>query len=332
MLTLKQAENAFRSGEPPGEGSGTFESFLRDYEPKLNEIVRKFLGKRAFDPETFMDYKLACATAMLERWKDFDAGKGIQFATFVRHDVMNAMLRMRMLEEAGSFSNLDEYKAARRMGALMYGSTQREAVEEFIKKRGCSEATAIRFLKIAQLMLSASPLENASEASYSWDYVDVLWDGVRAEKVREAFAKLSYREQTLLEKRNAICMTCGRVAPLSERASFEDLAIEFESSSPRTAERAYRRAVEKLTMNLIELGELHAVRIERVVPGIYRYQADSDGCWGEFTLDLSTGELKIATLAELDTTKTHRFANKAARYLRAHTGEKLPKRMLVAFE
>lgn len=294
--------------------------------------MRKFLGKRAFDQETFMDYKLACAAAMLERWEDFDAGKGIQFSTFAHHDVMNALLRARMLEEACSFSNLDEYKAARRMGALMYGSTQSEAVDEFIKKRGCSEATARKFLKIAQLMLSTSPLENASEASYSWDYVDVLWDGVRAEKVRKAFAKLNFREQTLLEKRNAICMTCGRVAPLSESASFEDLAIEFESSSPRTSERAYRRAVENLTLNLVELGELHAVRIERVASGTYRYQADNDGDWGEFTLDPATGELQVSALAELDTTKTHRFAKQAARYLRAHAGEKLPKRMLVAFE
>ena len=181
-------------------------------------------------------------------------------------------------------------------------------------------------------MLNSSSLENGVEASYSWDYVDVLWDGIRAEKVREAFAKLSYREQTLLERRNAICMTCGRVAPLSERASFEDLAIEFESSSPRTAERAYRRAVERLTLNLVELGELHAVRIERIAPGTYRYQADNDGDWGEFRFDAATGKLQITALAELDTTKTHRFANKAARYLRAHTGEKLPKRMLVAFE
>ena len=306
MLTLKQAENAFRSGALPLDGIATYEGFLYGYEPKLNEVVHKFLGKRAFDPETFMDYKLACAAAIFERWNDFDAGKGIQFSTFVHHDVMSALLRSRMLEEAGSFSNLDEYKAARRMGALMYGSTQSEAVDEFIKKRGCSKATAIRFLKIAQLMLSTSPLENASEASYSWDYVDVLWDGVRAEKVREAFAKLSFREQTLLEKRNAICMTCGRVSPLSERESFEDLAIEFESSSPRTAEHA--------------------------APGGYRYQADNDGEWGEFTLDLATGELKINVLAELDTTKTHRFAKKAARYSRAHAGEKLPKRMLVAFE
>ena len=332
MLTLKQAENVFRSGTPPVDGDETFEGFLYGYEPKLNETVRKFLGKRAFDPETFMDYKLACAAAIFERWKNFDASKGIQFSTFVHHDVMNSLLRMRMLEETGSFSNLDEYKAARRMGALMYGAEQREAVEEFIKKRGCSEATAIRFLKIAQLMLSASPLENASEASYSWDYVDVLWDGIRAEKVREAFAKLSFREQTLLEKRSAICMTCGRVSPLSERASFEDLAIEFESSSPRTAERAYRRAVERLTLNLVELGELHAVRIERVASGAYRYQADNDGEWGEFTLDPTTGELHITALAELDTTKTHRFANKAARYLKAHAGEKLPKTVLLTFE
>ena len=306
MLTLKQAENAFRSGAPPANVGETFESFISSYEPKLNEIVRRFLGKRAFDPETFMDYKLACAAAMLERWNDFDADKGIQFATFAHHDIVNALLRVRMLEEAGSFSNLDEYKAARHMGALMYGSSQREAAYEFIKKRGCSEATARKFLKIAQLMLSTTSLENDSEASCSWDYADVLWDGIRAEKVREAFAKLSFREQTLLEKRSAICMTCGRVSPLSERASFEDLAIEFESSSPRTAEHA--------------------------APGGYRYQADNDGEWGEFTLDLATGELKINVLAELDTTKTHRFAKKAARYSRAHAGEKLPKRMLVAFE
>lgn len=314
------------------DGIATFDGFLYGYEPKLNEIVRKFLGKRAFDPETFMGYKLACAAAMLERWNDFDADKGIQFSTFAHHDAMNALLRARMLEEVGSFSNLDEYKAARRMGALMYGASQREAVCEFIKKRGCSEATARRFLKIAQLMLSTSSLENDTEASYSWDYVNVLWDGIRAEKVREAFAKLSFREQTLLEKRSAICMTCGRVSPLSERASFEDLAIEFEASSQRTAERAYRRAVEKLTMNLVELGELHAVRIERVAPGGYRYQADNDGDWGEFTLDAETGEVQITALAELDTIKTHRFANQAVRYLVRHSVEKLPKRVLVAFE
>ena len=236
-----------------------------------------------------MDYKLACAAVMLERWRRFDPAKGIQFATFAHHDVKNSLLRARMLEEAGSFASLDEYKEVRRMGALMYGATQREAIREFVKKRGCSEAAAERFLKIAQLPLGVASLENDAEASYSWDYAAVLWNGVCAEKVREAFAKLSYREQTMLEKRSAICMTCGRVSPLSERVSFEDLAIEFEASSPRTAERAYHRAVEMLTLNLVGLGALHAVRIEHIAPETYRYQADNDGDWGEFALDAETG-------------------------------------------
>ena len=236
-----------------------------------------------------------------------------------------------MLEEAGSFSSLDEYKAVRQMGALIYGSTQGDSLRGFIKKRGCSEAAAGRFLKTAQLTLSVSSLESDAEVSCTWDYVSVLQGGVLAEKVREAFAKLSFREQTLLEKRCAICMTCGRVAPLSERLSFEELAIKFEASSPRTAERAYRRAVEKLTLGLVELGALHAVRIERTPQDTYRYQADNEGNWGEFVLD-PDGELKIIALAELDTVKTHRFAEQAASYLRAHAGEKLAKKLLVAFE
>ena len=76
---------------------------------------------------------------------------------------------------------------------------------------------------------------------------------------------------------------------------------------------------------------MHAVRIERTTQGTYRYQADGDGDWGEFALD-PDGELRIIALAELDTVKTHRFAERAASYLRAHAGERLAKKLLVAFE
>ena len=80
-----------------------------------------------------------------------------------------------------------------------------------------------------------------------WDYAEILWNGIQAEAVREAFEKLNYREQTLLEKRNAICMTCGRVSPISTRLTFEELAVLFEGSTASGAERAYRKAVEHLT-------------------------------------------------------------------------------------
>ena len=31
----------------------------------------------------------------------------------------------------------------------------------------------------------------------SWNYTDILWNGIQAEKVQRAFEKLNYREQTL---------------------------------------------------------------------------------------------------------------------------------------
>jgi len=46
-----------------------------------------------------------------------------------------------------------------------------------------------------------------------------------------------------LEKRNAICMTCGRVSDWRKRIGFEDLAVLFEGSGASGAERAYQCAL-----------------------------------------------------------------------------------------
>ena len=64
--------------------------------------------------------------------------------------------------------------------------------------------------------------------------------------------QLSYKEQWYLEKRNAICMTCGRVSPLSTQSTFEDLAVDFEGTTASGAERFYRRTLDKLRLKLLE--------------------------------------------------------------------------------
>ena len=120
----------------------------------------------------------------------------------------------------------------------------------------------------------------------TWNYADILWNGIQAEKVQRAFEKLNYREQTLLEKRLAICMTCGRVGSWKGRPTFEELAVMFEGSTASGAERAYRKAVDKLTELLVAEGALHAVRLKqksktkrkkKIAAAIYEYQADCDG-------------------------------------------------------
>ena len=127
----------------------------------------------------------------------------------------------------------------------------------------------------------------------SWNYTDILWNGIQAEKVQRAFEKLNYREQTLLEKRLAICMTCGRVSSWKDRPTFEELAVMFEGSTASGAERAYRKAVDKLTELLVAEGAIHAVRLKqksktkrkkKIAAAIYEYQADCDGEWGEISL------------------------------------------------
>ena len=91
--------------------------------------------------------------------------------------------------------------------------------------------------RTARELAKMSPLDD------TWNYADILWNGIQAEKVQRAFEKLNFRaEQTLLEKRLAVCMTCGRVGSWKNRPTFEDLAVMFEGSAASGAERAYRKA------------------------------------------------------------------------------------------
>ena len=214
---------------------------------------------------------------MLECLESYDPYKGAEFLTYAHHAIGNALIQCRMMEENGSFASLDEYKRVRGIAWLYNetGKSKGEVVSEYAKKEGCSEETAEQYLTVAQFNRSQVSLyvtaqdEDGEETGEdvtkddSWDYTAILWNGAQAKAVQTAFEKLTYREQRLLEERNAVCMTCGRVSPIAERKFFEELAVMFEGSTASGAERAYRRAVEKLTVLLVEAGTLHAVRLKR---------------------------------------------------------------------
>ena len=52
-------------------------------------------------------------------------------------------------------------------------------------------------------------------------------------------------------------------------------------------------------------------RKKKIAAAIYEYQADCDGEWGEISFDFENGTAEIIRLADWDTIKTNRFANKA---------------------
>ena len=332
--------------------------FLHYYEPRLNRKVYRFFLNEGFfqyDPVRFLDYKLSCVLALLECLQNYDPDMGAEFLTFAHHFIDNALLDRRRYEEAGSFRSLDEYKATRGIAWLRNnsGKRDREVLAQYAAEQNCSEETAEEYLKLASLNRSRVPFystmwdEDGEEtgedvtSDNSWNYADILWNGVRADAVQAAFDKLSYREQTLLEKRNAVCVTCGRVGAWKDRPTFEELAVMFEGSTASGAERAYKKAVDKLTVLLVADGVICSVRLKqksktkrkkKIATAVYEYQADRDGEWGEILFDFENGTAEILRLAEWDTMKTHIYASKVISHIQSLPNEKLPKQDEILFE
>ncbi len=329
-----------------------FSFFLHHYEPQLNKRIKSFLGVDSRDPyntERFLDIKLSCRELMLQKLTGYDPDKGAEYATYIYPFIRDAMLRFRMGEEAWSVSSLSNYKLIRSM-AWLYHNTK-DAVNEFARKYNCDLALAEEYLKAARGIRNQQSFyvtdEDGEETGEdvaldnSWNYADLLWNGIQAEKVQRAFEKLNYREQTLLEKRLAICMTCGRVGSWKNRPTFEELAVMFEGSTASGAERAYRKAVDHLTQLLVAEGALHAVRLKqksktkrkkKIAAAIYEYQVDYDGEWGEISFDFENGKAENLRLADWDTVKTNRFAHAAIEYIFSMPVDSLMKNIFIPID
>ena len=337
-----------------------FTYFLHHYESRLNKRVYRFLqteGIDRYDPLRFLDYKLSCVLAMLECLQNYAPDKGADFLTYAHHFIGNALLDCRRQEEAGSFKSLDEYKAARGIAWLYNnsGKSTKEVIAEYAAEQNCTEETAAEYLTLARQNRSRVPFystiqdEDSEETGEdvtrddSWNYADILWNGVRADAVQAAFDKLSYKEQTYLEKRNAICMTCGRVGLWEERPTFEDLAVMFEGSTASGAERAYKKALDKLTGHLVDADVLGVVELKlidknkKIAAAAYEYKAvhryaNDDDEWGEIRFDFSAGTAEIVKLADGDLSKTNVFAKIAIRQILKLSMSELPKKLTIPFE
>ena len=167
-----------------------FSFFLHHYEPQLNNRIKSFLGVDSgdqYDPERFLDIKLSCREAMLQKLPDYAPEKGAEYATYIYPFIRDAMLRFRMGEEQWSVSSLTSYKMLRTM-AWLYHNTK-DAIAEFSKKYNCDLALAEEYLKVVRGIRNQQPFfvteqdEDGEETGedvtrdYSWNYADILWDG-----------------------------------------------------------------------------------------------------------------------------------------------------------
>ena len=372
-LTMQDAFRAYQLiPTPPGLPSGDTNDYIRlaqethelkyiffflhENEQYFNDRINTFLtgeGER-IHPERFMDLKLECRIEVLQRFPSYDPGRGTAFITYIHRYITDTLLRFRMGEEYYSFDSLQEYKDARRIMQLYTdrNGNAKETIRLFSAQDGCSEKTAAEKLAAAWRQRNRRvPIQINEEGECQeqqdelipdhWDYVGILWAGMEAEKVDKAFDRLSYRDQTLLEQRNAICMRCGRVSDMKTQMSFETLAALFEGSGASGAERAYKRAVENLILELVKLGQLHSVRLKqtsirregkKITAAGYAYQVDNSGDWGEIRFDLEKGTVWAKTFAGNDPCDTWEITDAAIGAVLACNKKKLPQMGIIPIE
>ncbi|MCD7956820.1 MAG: hypothetical protein LUG93_13960 [Lachnospiraceae bacterium] len=128
---------------------------------------------------------------------------------------------------------------------------------------------------------------------------------------------------------------------MSMRTTFDDLATMFEGSSASGAERAYHRALEKLTKNLVEAGALHVVELKRksqrkkgkkIAAAVYEYQVDYDGEWGEISFDFVQGTAEIVKPVEMDKVKSNIYTKRAISHILSLPVDDLLKKLTLPFE
>ena len=98
--------------------------------------------------------------------------------------------------------------------------------------------------------------------------------------------------------------------------------------------------MDHLARLLVEDNAIGAVTIKRkkvirrkkkTAAAVYEYQADYDGEWVEIEIDFENGIGMIFYIAELDTTRSHRYTNKAIEEILNSDLNDLPKRKTIAF-
>ena len=325
--------------------------FLHGYESRLNRIVKKFRAQNfdyRYNPEHFLDLKLACVERMMEKLPEYDPSKGAEFTTFVFHDIRNAMLEICRRDESWSFKNLSHYKGVR--CAAFLNNNFPNAREEFERLHNCSPDTSEKYIREARCLHMRQPLfyenDNGEESELRWpgrywDFAKIIRDADLQMAVRAAFEKLHPRDQYFLEKRLSICMTCGHVKKEVDALTFVKLGAKYNITTEKGANKAYRKAVARLATQMVEDGALHGVKMKlksstkknkKITTAVFAYQADCDGEWGEIYFDFEKDRQVILWLADWDTVKSNLYARRVIDFVLANGGEAFPKEEVICFD
>ena len=250
--------------------------FLHYYEKELNTKARGFVNEYAMYGH-FVDLKQAYVMGMMEALQRYDISRGVPFLVFKELPAMNAVhTYIRTMRTGYTVQSSYADKQLREV-MWQYAQYGYRCDEDIIA--AIAEETKIAPKNVEEILMGG--LLNMNRTDFYRNYGDedseesmeeVATDGTsqteelylrieKAEKVMSTFESLNYRERAIVADHLGFCRDCYATHYYDEndldsdgkpkrkarrKVPFIELAVEHGLASTDTADKTYRRALEKM--------------------------------------------------------------------------------------
>ena len=230
--------------------------FLHYYEPVLNDTVTDIVQRYAMYGH-FADIKHECVSGIYKALKSYNKSKDGQFITYKVRIMWNEVHNyIRTMRTGFSGSSQTTYRNLRKIMHLYYryGSSN-EAISKITEEVKRSEqyvseiiTAGLESTNIVDFYRKYADEDDDTQDDVTTDYttepLGILMRIELHKLLKEAFAKLGYREREMIYSHLGLCPECLRFTKKSK--TYQEIAVENELTSAQTAENEVNRAYEKL--------------------------------------------------------------------------------------
>ena len=257
--------------------------FLHYYERTINDKVMSIVQDYAMVGH-FFDIKQAYIIGMLKALQDYDPNRGVPFIAYKEYAAMREVHEyIRTMRTGFTVQSNDEYLRLRKAMRLFReygGKVDSVTIQKIAQAIGASKEDTAEII--------CSGMQNMQFVDYYRQYADedseesreevaadetsetekLFFTLERAEAVMEAFENLNYRERAIVSAHLGFCMECYSTVyydneDLNEngkpkrkslpKEAFIDIAIDHGLASPDTADKTYRKALQKMKEKLKDI-------------------------------------------------------------------------------
>ena len=254
--------------------------FLHYYEKELNTKARGFVNEYAMYGH-FADLKQVYVLGMMEALQHYDISRGVPFLAFKEFYAMNAVHTYIRTMRTGytsqsSYADSQLRTVMWKFAKLGYRYDE-EVISTISKETGISQKNVNEILLGGHINMNRIDFYRQYEDEDCEDSLEeIAADGTsqteelylrieKAEKVMSTFEGLNYRERAIVADHLGFCMDCYATEYLDEfdldingrpkrkkkkPVPFIELAIDHGLASPDTADKIYRKALEKMRKRL----------------------------------------------------------------------------------